>query len=41
MIGEVWNGMRRYGYRELGLLMVTVGFTVGVLTDLIVTLGGA
>jgi ZIP family zinc transporter len=40
VIGEVWNGMRRYGYRELGLLMVTAGFVVGVLTDLIVTLGG-
>jgi len=41
VIGEVWNGMRRYGHRELGLLMLTAGFMVGVLTDLIVTLGGA
>jgi zinc transporter, ZIP family len=41
VIGEVWNGMRRYGHRELGLLMVTAGFLVGVLTDLIVTYGGA
>jgi zinc transporter, ZIP family len=40
VIGEVWNGMRRYGHRELGLLMVTGGFMVGVLTDLIVVLGG-
>jgi ZIP family zinc transporter len=40
VIGEVWNGMRRYGYRELGLLMVTAGFLVGVMTDLIVTYGG-
>jgi ZIP family zinc transporter len=40
VIGEVWNGMRRYGYRELGLLMVTAGFLVGVCTDLIVTYGG-
>lgn len=40
VIGEVWNGMRRYGYRELGLLMVSAGFLVGVLTDLIVTYGG-
>jgi zinc transporter, ZIP family len=40
VIGEVWNGMRRYGYRELGLLMLSVGFLVGVLTDLIVTYGG-
>src|SRR5438270_5736314 len=40
VIGEVWNGLRRYGHRELGLLMVTAGFLVGVLTDLIVTYGG-
>ena len=40
VIGEIWNGMRRYGYRELGLLMVTAGFLVGVITDLIVTYGG-
>ncbi len=40
VIGEVWNGMRRYGHRELGLLMVTAGFVVGVMTDLIVTYGG-
>jgi ZIP family zinc transporter len=41
VIGEVWNGMRRYGHRELGLLMVSAGFLVGVITDLIVTYGGA
>jgi zinc transporter, ZIP family len=41
VIGEVWNGMRRYGHRELGLLMVTAGFMVGVLTDLVVAYGGA
>jgi ZIP family zinc transporter len=40
VIGEVWNGMRRYGYRELGLLMLSAGFLVGVLTDLVVTYGG-
>jgi ZIP family zinc transporter len=40
VIGEVWNGMRRHGHRELGLLMLTVGFMVGVVTDLIVTYGG-
>jgi ZIP family zinc transporter len=40
VIGEVWNAMRRYGHRELGLLMVSAGFLVGVLTDLIVTYGG-
>jgi len=36
----VWNGTRRYGYRELGLLMLSAGFVVGVSTDLIVTYGG-
>jgi zinc transporter ZupT len=41
VIGEVWTGVRRYGYRELGLLMVSAGFVVGVLTDLLVTYGGA
>jgi ZIP family zinc transporter len=41
VIGEVWNGMRRYGHRELGLLMVTAGFVVGVVTNLIVVYGGA
>jgi ZIP family zinc transporter len=40
VIGEVWNAMRRYGHRELGLLMVTAGFLIGVVTDLIVVYGG-
>src|SRR5437764_3573441 len=40
VIGEVWNGMRRHGHRELGLMMLTAGFMLGVLTDLIVTYGG-
>jgi ZIP family zinc transporter len=40
VIGEIWNGMRRYGHRELGLLMVSAGFMVGVITDLVVTYGG-
>ena len=40
VIGEIWNGMRRYGHRELGLLMLSAGFLVGVITDLIVTYGG-
>jgi hypothetical protein len=33
--------MRRYGHRELGLIMLSAGFLVGVITDLVVTLGGA
>jgi ZIP family zinc transporter len=40
VIGEVWNGMRRYGHRELGLLLLSVGFFVGVMTDLVVAYGG-
>ena len=40
VIGEVWNGMRRFGYRELELAMLTAGFLVGVLTDLVVSYGG-
>ena len=40
VIGEIWNGMRRYGYRELGLLMLSAGFMLGVITDLVITAGG-
>jgi len=41
VIGEIWTGMRRYGYRTLGLYLLAAGFLLGVLTDLIVTYGGA
>jgi ZIP family zinc transporter len=40
VIGEVWNGVRRFGHRELGLAMLSVGFLVGVATDLVVAYGG-
>ncbi|MEA2391059.1 MAG: zinc transporter, family [Solirubrobacteraceae bacterium] len=40
VIGEVWNAMRRYGHRELGLSLLTAGFIVGVVTDLVVQYGG-
>jgi ZIP family zinc transporter len=40
VIGEIWTAMRRYGYRELGLLMLSAGFLLGVVTDLVVTYGG-
>ena len=40
VIGEVWNGMRRYGHRELGLWMLSAGFILGVVTDLVVAYGG-
>jgi ZIP family zinc transporter len=40
VIGEVWNGMRRYGHRELGLWLLSLGFLAGLITDLIVVYGG-
>lgn len=40
VIGEVWNGMRRYGHRELGLWLLSAGFFVGIATDLVVVYGG-
>ena len=40
VIGEVWTGMRRYGFRTLGLYLLAAGFLVGVATDLIVSYGG-
>ena len=40
VIGEVWNGMRRYGHRELGLWLLSAGFMAGVVTDLVVVYGG-
>ena len=41
VIGEVWNAMRRLGHRELGLIMLSAGFMVGVITDLVIAYGGA
>ena len=40
VIGEIWMGMRRYGYHAFGLCLVSAGFLVGVATDLIVAYGG-
>ena len=40
VIGEVWNGMRRYGHRELGLWLLAAGFIAGVVTDLVVVYAG-
>ncbi len=40
VIGEVWNAMRRFGHRELGLAMLSVGFLAGVVTDMVVVYGG-
>jgi zinc transporter, ZIP family len=40
VIGEVWNAMRRYGHRELGLWLLSIGFMAGLVTDLVVVYGG-
>jgi zinc transporter, ZIP family len=40
VIGEVWNGMRRYGLREFGLVLLALGFMAGIVTDLVVVYGG-
>jgi zinc transporter, ZIP family len=40
VIGEIWNGMRRHGHRELALWLLSAGFFVGVLTDMVVAYGG-
>jgi ZIP family zinc transporter len=40
VILEITHGMRRYGHRELGLVLLTAGFAAGILTDLVVTYGG-
>jgi ZIP family zinc transporter len=40
VIGEIWNGMRRSGHRELALWLLSAGFFVGVLTDMVVVYGG-
>ena len=40
VIGEIWQGMRRVGHRELGLWLLSVGFMAGLITDLVVVYGG-
>ena len=40
VIGEVWNSMRRYGHRELGLVLLSLGFLTGLVTDLVIVYGG-
>jgi zinc transporter, ZIP family len=41
VIGEVWQGMRRFGHRELGLYMLSLGFFVAVATEMVVEYGSA
>jgi ZIP family zinc transporter len=40
VIGEIWNGVRRYGHLEFGLYLLGIGFLLGVATDLVVAYGG-
>jgi ZIP family zinc transporter len=40
VIGEIWSGVRRYGHKELGLLLLSAGFMAGIVTDLVVVWGG-
>jgi ZIP family zinc transporter len=40
VVGEIWHGMRRYGHREVGLILLACGFSVGVITDFVVVYGG-
>jgi zinc transporter, ZIP family len=40
VIGEIWHGMRRFGHREVGMLLLACGFAAGVITDFVVVYGG-
>jgi zinc transporter, ZIP family len=40
VIGEIWQGVRRYGNKELGLLLLAAGFSAGVLTDFVIAYAG-
>ena len=40
VIGEVWNAMRRYGFKEFGLVLLCAGFAAGLVTDMFVAYGG-
>ena len=37
---EIWSGVRRQGYVELGLYLLGAGFLLGIATDLVVAYGG-
>jgi len=40
VVGEIWQGMRRYGHRELGLVMLSLGFFLAVATEMVIEYGG-
>jgi ZIP family zinc transporter len=40
VIGEIWNGVRRLGHRELAMYALFAGVMIGLLTELVVEYGG-
>jgi ZIP family zinc transporter len=40
VVGEVWQACRRYGHRELGLALLSVGFFLAVATEMVIEYGG-
>ena len=40
VVGEVWQGMRRYGHREFGLALLSLGFLLAVATEMVIEYGG-
>ncbi|WP_187368958.1 ZIP family metal transporter [Baekduia soli] len=40
VVVEIWHAMRRFGHREVGLWMLTAGFMIGLITDMVVVYGG-
>jgi ZIP family zinc transporter len=41
VIGEIWNGVRRLGHRELAMWFLFAGVMLGLITELVVEYGGA
>jgi ZIP family zinc transporter len=41
VIGEIWNGVRKLGHRELAMWFLFVGVMIGLLTELVVEYGSA
>jgi ZIP family zinc transporter len=41
VIGEIWNGVRRLGHRELAMYFLFAGVMLGFVTELVVEYGGA
>jgi ZIP family zinc transporter len=40
VVGEIWTAMRRFGHRELGLLMLGAGVVLGMATEMVIAYGG-